>query len=376
MIRRKLGDRKVINIIYITAIVIVLSLNFFSYNFSILLKLKPNIDKTEYTRIHFIDVGQGDAIAIELSNGKTMLVDSGIHQYQSKISNYLDNMVLENNTIDYLVLTHPDSDHIANMHYIVDKYKIGTFYRPPVFLPEENRNPSYSSDTYRTLLNTIRDLDIEVKLSDITCEISDDGISIKWLYPDISDLYGYTDTSVNNLSSVILIEDNGKKVLLTGDIDSTIETSLVNLYGDDILDVDVLKLAHHGSGSSTSSLFLESTSPNIAVASVGDNTYGHPANETINRILDYDKGHSTNLYNNFYNTKEDGNVIITLSDSLKVDLISNIDDYSFTNFYVYTIIATLFLVVFMLKPYCEYWLTLYKKYQYNKKSLQEKYNKK
>ena len=97
--------------------------NIFSNKLEILLKLKPDMPSTTNTQIHFIDVGQGDAIAINFSNGKTMLVDSGTEDYREKLINYLDNVVLkEHRKIDYLVLTHPDSDHSSNMSYIVNHY--------------------------------------------------------------------------------------------------------------------------------------------------------------------------------------------------------------------------------------------------------------
>ena len=96
--------------------------------------------------------------------------------------------------------------------------------------------------------------------------------------------------------------------MLTGDISSEIETRIINDYSEDLLDIDVLKLSHHGSYKSNSYRFLESTSPKITVASVGENTYGHPSNETIQRIVDYDSVYSTDLYNNFYTSNKLGSI--------------------------------------------------------------------
>ena len=110
-------------IMYFVAVLAVLVSNFFAYDLEILLKLRPKIHKSDSTQVHFIDVGQGDAIAIKLSNGETMLVDSGISDYRSKLTTYLDNVITKNNTIDHLVLTHPDIDHSSNIEYLLKKYK-------------------------------------------------------------------------------------------------------------------------------------------------------------------------------------------------------------------------------------------------------------
>ena len=374
--RNRVENRKIINIVYITLIVLILFSNLFSAQLNIVFKSYPDISKTSNTRVHFVDVGQGDAIAISFSNGKTMLVDSGTIQYRNKLTRYLDKIVLnKTKVIDYLVLTHSDSDHLSNMEYIVDNYKINTFYRPPIYIEEENKIPYTNSIDYKSLINKLKSKDINVEFSVSGSEILDDNISIKWLYPDINDLYGYTNEAFNNLSSVILINDNGNKLLLTGDIDSTIETALINLYGDELLDIDVLKLAHHGSKNSTSELFLNTTTPNIAVACVGENTFGHPSNETIDRILAYDRLNNTDLFENFYTTKDKGNIVLTLNNEIKVNFIKNIDDYSFCPYFVYTLIAVVFLLYFMIIPYIKYWIEKRHRIKFNKNYIKHKQNK-
>ena len=88
--------------------------------------------------------------------------------------------------------------------------------------------------------------------------------------------------------------------MLTGDITSEVETIMLNNYEKELLDVDILKLSHHGSSGSTSYRFLETVTPSKAIISVGNNNYTHPANEVLSRIIEYDNEHHTKLFNNLY----------------------------------------------------------------------------
>ena len=165
--------------------------------------------------------------------------------------------------------------------------------------------------------------------------------------------------SSNNLSPVIIIEENNNKVMLTGDIDSSIETMLINTYDESVLDVDVLKLAHHGSKNSTSYEFLKATSPDYLIASVGENNYGHPANEILERLLNYDNEFEKNTYNNFYSTLDKGNIVVSLDDIISVDFIANVDDYSFIPYWVFSLVFILVLYYYFAKPYRkEFWKKL------------------
>ena len=106
MKRRTKVDRPIwINVLLIASIVLVIFSNVFSFQLEVLLHLKPNITCENSTQIHFINVGQGDAIAVKFSNGKTMLIDSGTSEYYLKLSYYLDNVILnDRKTLDYVVL--------------------------------------------------------------------------------------------------------------------------------------------------------------------------------------------------------------------------------------------------------------------------------
>lgn len=373
--RTKVENRFFINWIYSLLILLVVLSNVFSYKLEIFFKLRPNISNLNSTQIHFIDVGQGDAIAIKFFNGKTMLIDSGTREYRNKLTYYLDNMIVDNSkTIDYLILTHPDIDHSGNMEFIVNNYNVVKFIRPQIFELYENKIPNCENPTYRNLIQTLLRKNINVEFA--KDQIFNFGstritmLTVLEMFDDLSEL------STNEFSPIIIVEENNNKVMLTGDITEDVEEKLIQKYSNEILDIDILKLAHHGSKYSNTNEFLNVTSPDYVVASVGENSYGHPANDTITRILEYDKNNSTSLYDNFLNTKDNGNIIFTLNKNVNVDLIPNIDDYNFVDYYIYTIITTLILLYFLCLPYYKALRKDLRFYIQNKKFIKLKDNQK
>lgn len=349
--RTKVEGRRKYNIIYIIAIIIVLFSNFFSNKLSILLMLKPNYKFKNETEIHFIDVGQGDAIAIKFDNGKTMLIDTGTIEYQKKLGYYLDNIILDKSkTIDYLVLTHTDIDHSGNMMYILENYDVKTFYRPMIYSSLEDPSTLNTNDWYDRIVSYAKEKEIEMIFNEQGLSIKDGFNSFTWLSP--VNISHDVVLESNEYSPVIRFDYKNHSALFTGDISSEIENNLLFHYSDTgMLDVDILKVAHHGSAYSTNEKFLEEVSPEYACISVGENTYGHPANQLLSRILDYDKVSNSNLYSNLYTTEQKGNVIFTLSWNIEVDFIDQIDNYSFNNYYTYSIIIIVVIVIFLTKPY-------------------------
>lgn len=356
-----MAQKPVRNLIFLFVIVLVSLTNIWSDTFSRLLYLRPDIKNSSVTQIHFISVGQGDAIAIKFSSGKTMLIDSGTELYRSKLTRYLDNIVLDDRRIDYLVLTHPDLDHAGNMEYIVDHYDIGVFYRPPVYLKAENPYNYTTDKSYAKLLKMLKDRDISVIFNDDEVVVQEGDDIVKWLYPNTDSLYPNVDDSTNVLSSVMVLESAGKRAMFTGDITKDVERWLINTYDEAELDVDILKIAHHGSNTSTSSDFLGVMSPEIAVVSVGDNSYGHPSSGMLERVLDYDRENGTNLFENIYRTDRDGNIILYMEKEIDIDFVDNIDKYSFSSYFVYTLLLSAFFAFLMLRPY---FMVRYKEWKY------------
>jgi len=356
----KVESRFFINWAYVILLIAVIFTNVFYEDLANVLCLYPKVNERNYTQVHFINVGQGDAIALTFANGQTMLVDSGTELYSDELLTYLDKMVIKNNTIDFVVLTHPDSDHSSNMLKIINKYKIGKFYRPNVYEISEGKEPYCENYNYKTILDALNNKNIPTYMANSFVYFEAGNAKINFLCPTDGMIADYEGT--NSISPVIIVEENNSKLMLTGDIDSKIEERLIDLYGDE-LDIDILKLAHHGSNNSNSEEFLEHTSPRTAVVSVGENRYGHPSNDTIERILKYDVSNNANLYDNFYSTINDGNIIITLNENLLMQSIDNISKYIFVPYYLFTIIISLVILFFLAKPYMVY-LIKYIKFEF------------
>lgn len=377
MKKYKVEGRKIVNICLLSLMFILLLSNIFASQLEYLLYLKPKIANSACTQIHFVDVGQGDAIVVKFSNEKVMLIDSGPKEYNKKLTYYLDNVVLKNKkSIDYVVLTHPDIDHSGNMSYIISNYKIGKFFRPRIFEKYENSEPFCENETYRQIIQALLKYNVDTEFLGEK-EWYEGDAKINFL-STLEYFYDLNNISTNDFSPTIIIEENNSKIMLNGDISDTIEAQLIDKYSADLLDVDILKLAHHGSKYSSSEEFLEVTSPTYLIASCGVNTYGHPANDTLKRLLDYDQTHNSTLFNNFSTTKDSGNIIYTLDDDIKVDTIKNVDNYNFASYFVYSSICILYLAFVISLPYLKVW-KLNKRYiiqnrEFEKMKQQEKLN--
>lgn len=221
--------------------------------------------------IHFIDVGQGDAILIHINN-KNILIDSGPKESSSSLINHLDKYNIH--TINYLIATHPHEDHIGNMSYVIKKYNILSFYSPKC---------ESKGKTYENMIDALKNksLKINVLKSNNTPIVIDKNLSLTVLSPqgnNCSDI-----KNLNNCSAVILLRYKNTSFLLTGDAEKEIEQSILNKNTN--IKADVLKLGHHGSDSSSTENFLKAVSPSLAIISVGkDNSYGHPHKKTLDLL--------------------------------------------------------------------------------------------
>ncbi len=250
---------------------------------------KASVDmiKDGYIQMHFIYVGQGDCTVIELSDGKVMMIDTGDSGHEEDLMSYLDAAIFENDptkTIDYLILTHTDLDHIAGAVEVLENYNVLTVYRP-------NETVPCTTKTWQNTvaaINTYAD-DIVYNAKDLTIEYDDPNSLVKdykftFLAP-IQD--SFSDT--NDYSPFILFETYSTKVMFTGDASTEIEKDVLEYYKDNlsIFDVDILKAGHHGSKGSSCKEFLDATKPEYVVISCGiDNSYGHPHTEAVNRFTD------------------------------------------------------------------------------------------
>ncbi len=264
-------------------------------------------------QLHYIYVGQGDCTAIKLPDGKTMLIDAGEETDAELIMTYLDGVFFDNGkqVIDYFVITHTDLDHIGGAVKLLETYDVKTVYRPMVTSKTEEDTAGVLEVTTKAWDKTVaafahadnvvtieKDLAIEyVDAQDATNSYS------FTFYGPIEDYYSDT----NDYSPVMVLENNNKKYMFTGDASDSIEKDFLDAYSSMLaeFDVDVLKAGHHGSNTSSCEEFLDVVKPEYAIISCGiDNKYGHPHNEVISafedaqaQILRTDVSGSILLYN-------------------------------------------------------------------------------
>lgn len=268
-------------------------------NFSIV-QLKDNL------LVHYISVGQGDATAINFPDGRVMLIDAGPDDSASTLSSYLTNKVFNNQTdftIDYFILTHADADHIGGAMRILSDFDIGIIYMPII---------ESETNVYKNLVKYINENNINSEIISAKVELVG-GVNLEIFEP-------LDRTSTNNTCPLIKLEFYDTSFLFTGDIDSSAESEFIRLYGDE-LDIDVLKVAHHGSSYSTSEEFIKATTPEYSVISVGKNSYGHPSSEVLNRL-------ETNGVEN-YRTDINGNILFLVGKDYENFILTT--NYTITN---------------------------------------------
>ena len=250
-------------------------------------ELQPNVPaaKEQPLRVSFLDVGQGDAVVIEVDD-EVMMIDAGGSDRETVLINMLDKMGISE--IDFLIGTHPHEDHIGGMDRVIDRFEIGKIYVPDV---------THTTAAFRNLIESIRDNGLTI--SDPAPGSSYSLGSAAWqiVAPNSVDY-----ESLNNYSVVIRLVYGDTSFLFTGDAEIESELEMLELGYD--LEAAVLKVSHHGSYSSSSEGFLSAVSPQYAVICVGeDNPYGHPHKEVLEQLNENDV--------QVYRTDTDGTVVFT-----------------------------------------------------------------
>ena len=223
-------------------------------------------------KVYFLDVGQGDSIFIETETGKQLLVDGGpnnrVIQKLSEVMPFWDR------TIDFIILTHPDHDHIAGLPEVLKRYEVKGIIETGVQCDKAE------CTVWKDLKEKEKAAVFLVKLGDSI--ILDKNTKLLILNP-FDSVAGEKFSKVNNASIVAKLVYGNHNLLLTGDIEKQIENKLILAKID--IDSDYLKLPHHGSRTSTTEEFLEKTSPLSAFISLGiNNSYGHPHEEVLARL--------------------------------------------------------------------------------------------
>ncbi len=257
-----------------------------------------------YYSVDFLDVGDSDCIFIKLPDNKTVLIDCGENNQEvyEKVEGKLKTQKVTK--IDYLILTHPDVEHIANATKILDDFKVEKLFAPKL--------PDYLKADFLFLEEIIEKANqksISVYPNEMLTTIVGEDYFMAYLSPTLSNFDEYnpynqillnpqSDQAVNDLSPIIYFECKGVRFLFTGDASSNQEEFVLQNYNMgyydkafknigktvNLKDLDFLKVSHHGWAKGTSEQLLSLTLPKYAIISVG--AYGgNPSTSTLERIL-------------------------------------------------------------------------------------------
>lgn len=254
--------------------------------------------------VHFIDIGQGDATLIQINDVNT-LIDTGTSSHYDELQAYLEKAGVE--VIDNFIVTHPDADHMGGAYKVIRDYDVEGFY---------STNTTSDSQAYEKMMAALRQ-------NKLKKQVVAAGDTIDFGEGAKANVIGPIGTcSDRNESSVVIRLDYGKtSYLFTGDTTARMENKMNKKYD---IDVDVLKVSHHGGDTASGVKFVSDASPDYAVISVGaDNNYGHPDRNVLRRLKEY-----TN--EQILRTDKLGNIIIasdgenlSVSSGKQIDIINH-----------------------------------------------------
>lgn len=275
--------------------------------------------------VHFINVGQGDAIYIEFPDGKDMLIDGGRQFGTSTVTDVLDYLKLvdDDQNLTYLMVTHPDYDHFSMLTKVIEYYDVDNFYLPYADVDDWKGSTDPDKDKFADAPAKIDTssycsfLKAAVEEPDANIFLNLDIFEIEGLCDDISFVfYALSEEEYaelpkaerNDMSPVGILEYKGYQIVFTGD---AAEDATQNYLDDSpTVDCDLLKVAHHGSSTegSNSAEFLNDVSCEFAVISCGkDNSYNHPHTELMDRLNAMDT--------TVYLTYETGSIVVSIDAS-------------------------------------------------------------
>jgi competence protein ComEC len=245
-------------------------------------------------KVYMLDVGQGDSILLA-SGGEYMLVDAGENDKGDTVVSDLRRLGVKKLTA--AVGTHPHSDHIGGMDTVLKTFPVDTLYLSP---------KTENTETYEDVLDAAdaKGLSVTVPKPGDTMMLGT--AELEFLWP----AEGYDSKNENNCSVVILVSAGGHKALLCGDIEKEAEKELLDSGLS--VDCDMLKVAHHGSDTSSTKAFLKAASPQYAIISVGrNNDYKHPDKDVLGRLINAGAEiHRTDLEGTITVTFENGEITV------------------------------------------------------------------
>lgn len=217
------------------------------------------------------DVGQGDAILVEAGATTQMLIDGGPDD--AVLAKLGESMPVGDREIELVVLTHPHLDHFMGLMSVFERYAVHKIMMTDLENPTEE---------YRAFIEGVRDKKIIIESSELR-DFAFGNAHVEVLFPR-DDLKLQRGDEPNAASIVLKITKDKKTILLAGDIEATGEEAMVRA-GENVR-ADILKVGHHGSRTSSTSIFLDAVRPRYAVISVGENSYGHPHLDVVHRMAE------------------------------------------------------------------------------------------
>ncbi len=268
-------------ILVVTALIVILlmavsdTFGFVSYeDMMVFLGLRPPVFTTAELSVHFIDVGQGDSTLI-ISGDRTVLIDAGDSEGGQAVRSYLVSQKVDH--LDYIIATHPHSDHTGGIETVLESFETGT-----LLIPVFSENGKSEDDLYAW-----HELNRTAEAAGIAMTEAVPGMALDLGISSLSVLAPSGDyDEINNYSVVTELVHGDNSFLITGDAETESEADM--LKSGVLEDIDVLKAGHHGSSTSTGSEFLEIVKPEYAVISCGaGNSYNHPSASVMKRLGEY-----------------------------------------------------------------------------------------
>ena len=258
-------------------------------------------------KIYFVDVGQGDSTFIVTPKNETILIDGGgslgtdFDVGESTLLPYILDRGYKK--IDLMFVSHFDQDHIGGLFKILEELKV-----EKVCISKQEED----SENYQKFLNIVKEKNIQVLVVKIGDKIVlDNNLYFDILWPKDKQI---EENELNNNAIVMKLNYNNFSMMFTGDIEKKAEEEIIETYKNlKILESDILKVAHHGSKTSTTDEFLNKVKPKIALIGVGkDNMFNHPSNTTIEKL--------ENMGIKIYRTDLNGEISICVNNNGEVSI--------------------------------------------------------